>query len=185
MNRLVSTWVFAALLAVLSGCHPDLDWRELRSQEGGFSLYLPARVFQDARELPIAGQRVRMRQWSARTRDTLFAVGYVDLAPLRPEAFDALRDALVANISGNILSEHELEGASSREIIAAGSSGGAPLMLRLRLIASGERLYQIALLGKPDEVASGDIDFFFQSFRLLKQPDRSAPAAPQPGHPRR
>lgn len=180
MSRPLSCLLLATTFFALSACHANLDWREVRPPEGAFSLWMPARTFEETRELVIAGQRVSMHQWSARARDTLFAIGYADFAPPTPEALTALRDALVANISGKVLSDQA--GPNRRDIAAAGEVNGAPLMLHLRLAASGQRLYQIVVLGKPEDLSAGDVDFFFQSFRQLT-PGQSLPAAPPPGRP--
>lgn len=171
---MVRRWL--AIVLLLSGCHADLDWRELRSDEGRFSVWLPARPFQESRPLSGRSEQVLMHQWSARALDTVFAVGYADFPRLEPGTAIEIRDALLANVAGKILKESaiSLPGAQGRETIAAGRSGSNPLSLRLRLLVNGDRLYEIATLGKPGAVPEGDLDTFFESFRLLKRDSSSA-----------
>jgi hypothetical protein len=161
-----------AILLLLAGCQPQLDWRELHSEEGRFAAWLPARAFEESRPL-LSGrhQGVLMRQWSARARDTVFAVGYADFARLEPNTVIEIRDALLLNVGGKLLREREisLPGGQGREIFAAGHAGAAELSLRLRLIASDGRLYEIAALGTPGHVSESDLETFFESFKLLER----------------
>src|SRR4051794_5888455 len=111
--RSVAALLFAVLLA---GCYADLDWRELRVKEGGFSIWLPARASQQARELsgiPGAGE---MRQWSARAKETAFAAGYADVDGARLATALEFSDALVGNIGGRVESRRDLELAGLRGI---------------------------------------------------------------------
>jgi hypothetical protein len=162
MKRLVA--LVAALC--LAACFADLDWRELHSEQGRFSAWLPARASEEARTLP--GSGAHMRQWSARARDTIFAVGYADFPGATQGRMQELRDAIVRNIDGKIESEHAIRSADAAgiEVAASGRSGNSALALRLRLYERGARVYQLAVLGAPDAVTPTDVDTFFGSFRL-------------------
>lgn len=45
------------------------------------------------------------------------------------------------------------------------------MLLRLRLIAKGTRLYQLAVLGKPEDLSTNDLETFFDSFALREPGD--------------
>lgn len=156
------------LALLLGGCYAEFDWREAVSAEGGFSVLLPARVRVESRPLSgIAGNPV-MHLWSAKTADTVFGAGYADLAAVDEAALAALREGLVRNLQGKIVSERDVRAGTmaGREYIAEGSIGGAPAVLRLRLLVSGARVYQLAAIGRAGAVPPEELDMFFESFKL-------------------
>jgi hypothetical protein len=169
MNR---PFLCLALLAALCGCHADLDWREFRSDEGRFSVWFPGVPALESRQLSGRGDPVAMRQWTAKSRSTVFAAGYADFARLDRGTLDEISVALVRNIGGTAVRQRELEiaGAKGTETIAEGYAGSARLSLRLRLYARGNRLYQIAVLGTPDDFPEDGLETFFDSFRLGPPP---------------
>jgi hypothetical protein len=159
-------WLALLFAVCLAGCFADVDWREMHSSEGRFSVWMPARVSEEARPLP--GNGGSMRQWSARARDTVFAAGYADFAEARRAAMLELRDAVLRNIDGKVDSEQpvQLGNMAGIDVAASGRSGGSALMLRTRLYQRGARVYQLAVLGAPGAVASADVETFFASFKL-------------------
>lgn len=163
------------LVAALLGCFAELDWRELRSAAGGFSVLFPARPLEASR--PVAGAvEAVMHQWSCKAAGSVWAVAYLDLtesarrAPA--QAVIRLRDALLANIDGRVLAERalRLEDAAGVETRARGRSAGAEVELNVRILARGRRLYQLAVLGAPGAAGEEGLRTFFDSFRLLATP---------------
>jgi hypothetical protein len=165
--RLMVILAAALLFAPLTGCYPDLDWREVRVEEGAFTVLFPAKPRAEARTLgePYAG--VVMHQWSAKVRDTLFAAGFADFPRLDDAVAADLRNALLRNINGTVTSQRDLEVPGAREITADGLIGGTPARLRLREYRRGTRLYQLIVLGKRDDFSADELDTFFTSFKLL------------------
>ena len=160
--RLRKAFFLIALLAL--ACSLELDWRELRSTEGGFAALMPAKPRYEARALGGA-PTVTMHLWSARAANSVFGVGYADYPELDAATLDSTRDALVKNIGGRVLEEKPLvqKGLPGRDFVA--ESGAT--RLRARLLVSGKRLYQVAVLGERNAVAAADIDLFLSSFRPL------------------
>jgi len=160
-------WIALLAAVLLAGCGADLDWRELRARDAGFVASLPGRAFEESR--PLAGREgVQMHQWSARARNTVFAVGYADFPRIDAATLAGLRDALVRNIGGRMEKEQPivLGDANGVEVLARGEGGGAPLELRLRLLARGARVYQAATLGPPGELSPTELETFFGSLKL-------------------
>ena len=156
-----------ALCMLLVGCSPDLDWREVHPDGGGFSVWLPARPNAQSRPLNEGGgPPVVMWQWSARARETAFAAGYVDY-PERPEA-ETLLSALVRNINGRVTDRRNVRAGDipGIEIRAAGTASGSELELRLRVFPMGSRLYEAAVLGRPGDLTEADVETFFGSFKI-------------------
>lgn len=109
-----------------------------------------------------------MHLWSARAADTLFGVGYADLQAPDAKTLTALRDALARNIQGKIVSERALSAGANAgtEFVAEGSIGEAPAVLRARLLVSGQRVYQLAAVGRARAVPAEELATFFDSFSV-------------------
>ena len=155
----------AALLVVLASCYADLDWREVRDRDGSFRVLLPARANEQSGPLSgVAGSPV-MHLWSARASNTLFGAGYLDVRPGDRVALTDLRDALVLNIGGRIVSDRSVRSSSLQgvEFIAEGSMGNGMAILHARLLVSDNRIYQLAVLGPQGAVTTTDKETFFES----------------------
>jgi hypothetical protein len=165
-----------ALAALLAGCYADLDWRKLAPDEADFIVLMPARS--KSASNVIAGG-VTMTQWTAATRDALFGVGYTDYPDGARVHLDAARDALARNVRGAII-EDRIEPVPSRtagisEIRAvtirgssaagAGDTTGA-VMVHARFHVRNKRLYQLAVIARPNALSTNDLDTFFSSFEL-------------------
>jgi hypothetical protein len=159
----------AAILAALGllACSHELDWREIRSAEGGFTALVPGKPRYETRTL--SGGAVTMHLWSVQAGNSLFGVGYADYPAADAGILDATRNALVANIQGNLIRESPLlrNGLAGRALVAeAGDT-----VLRAQLLISGKRLYQLAVLGPRNALSPADVDLFFFSF----SPQNTAP----------
>jgi hypothetical protein len=156
--------VLLATFALLAaGCSPELDWRELRSEDGRFVAVLPGRPHLDEREL--AGQPgTVMHLWTARAGGAVYGVGYLDQATANPALVARTRDALVANIAGHLVRDKEItqDSASGREFTAE----GAEATLVARVLVADRRLYQVAVVGKKGNMNAIGIETFFSSFRI-------------------
>jgi hypothetical protein len=157
-----------ALAFLLAACSPDLDWRELAPEGARFSAWFPARTSMQARPLPGTSPPVLLTQWSARARETVFAVGYADYEQPPEQAALELSDALVRNITGQVRSRRAiaLGAAQGIETVASGMAGDQPLQLTVRIYVSGRRLYQLAVLGKPGDLSESELDTFFAAFKI-------------------
>jgi hypothetical protein len=156
------------LALVLCGCHAELDWREVASTEGRFSVLLPARAHEESRPLAgIEGNPV-MHLWSAKAARTLFGAGYVDLDSADDRVLALIRDRLVRNISGKIAAERAVktDSAEGIEFVAEGAIGDAQAFLHGRLLVSGMRVYQLAVIGPAGSITPADLEMFLESFRM-------------------
>lgn len=96
----------AALCAALvGGCTPSYNWRELPIADGVARAAFPARVASDTRDIGLAGQSLRFTLTSARVGDAVFAVGYAPLPPALasdPAGQRELAGALVRALHENL-----------------------------------------------------------------------------------
>lgn len=163
----------AGAAAMLVACSPALDWREVRPEDTGAQLLLPCKPASHARELILAGQKVRMVLHACRAADTTWAVAWADLAdPARTgPALAELKASAAANVGASLLqplagrTPGETPNAHSGRYAVAGKlPDGQPVRGRLVLAARGPAVMQATALGpRPDEVA---LDTFFDSLRL-------------------
>lgn len=150
-----------------------MDWREVRPPGGGFVVLFPQKPAQSERRLPTPAGEVMMRMYSVRLGEHLLAAGFADFpAPPAAPLLDLLRDALIANINGQVINEREIAstGMRGREFNATGTLGGGADaragLLQARLLVHGQRYFQLVSLGGPDSLQQADIEFFLGSFKL-------------------
>jgi hypothetical protein len=90
--------------ALLAACSPEHDWREIRAEDGGFFVTLPAKPATLTRSIELDGLRVDMTMVGAQVRDIAYTVGAVTLPDtddaVRERALATMRAAMVRNIGG-------------------------------------------------------------------------------------
>lgn len=162
------------LTALCAACSPALDWREFSWPDGGFAVLLPGKPRSESRALALDGVEVTMRMFSVRADGLAFGVGYADFPPGASEAVQsrriaATRDALVTNIDGRLASQADiaLDGHRGIDFRAEGRVGDAGYFVAGRVYAVGDRLYQLAVVGRQEAAATADAELFLGSFRLL------------------
>lgn len=155
-------------LLVLAGCYPDLDWKEMRSAEGGFKVLMPARWESATGKGPDGITQVRVM---AQTPNALFGVGYVDYPDGAASHIATAQDGLLHNARGRLTEDRVISSAAGTQARAVGIAGtaadGSPREIHVRLIAREKRLYQLAVVSKPGSLSIADLDTFFLSFELL------------------
>lgn len=167
------TVIAVVALFALSACTPEFDWRELTSNDGGFSVLMPSKPRYEERSLADA-PGVTMHLWSAHAAKSVFGVGYADYPVAGTRLLDATRDALVANIRGRLLEEKPItsNGLAGLELTAESDDR----VLQARLLLSGTRLFQLVALGPKKDLrnAAEEVDLFLSSLRPLAAPRTSA-----------
>ena len=166
--------VVIALAALVAACSPALDWREFNYAEGGFAVLLPGKPRSESRTVAIDGVEVTMRMFSVHVEGLAFGAGYADFPPganaeVRTRRLAATRDALVANIDGRVTSQGALtlEAHPGIDFRARGRLRDADYVLAGRVYAVGDRLYQLAVVGREEAAPKADAELFLGSFRLL------------------
>ncbi len=157
--------------ALLSGCYPELDWREFSSPAGRFAVLLPGKPTHASREVLLAGTTTQLEMFSVNVPGLAFGVGYADLPPgaAAAGAVAAGRAALLRNIDGRITAERALElpGTRGVEFEAVGTAQDKPMRLAARVLVAGERYYQVVVVGREDRVGAADAALFLGSFKPL------------------
>jgi hypothetical protein len=178
---LLAVLLAALLAALLIGCSPRFNWREVRSNEGGFVVALPDKPQTVTRKLTVAGHAVDMTMVSTGVGATVFAVGFARVpdelrssAEAREATLAYFRDGLVRNIEGQLMATAPTtmrraagpvvaQQLTARGRIAA-SGRAAQLVARLALV--DDRLYQVVAIGAEGELPADVLETFFTSFQI-------------------
>lgn len=170
----------ACLLAVsggLAACSPTYDWRKIMNNDDGYTVDLPAKPSNDAREIDIGGTPMHMAMQTAEAGKAVFAVGTVMLPSDDPQtqrtALDFLRDGLARNVSA-APDAHAVQiplaaggQVPGLEMTLSGKAGEEKetRTIYARLVAHGKRAYQAAIIAS-QPLPQEQVDQFFQSFQL-------------------
>jgi|APFre7841882724_1041349.scaffolds.fasta_scaffold03541_4 hypothetical protein len=174
--------VLLALALLAAACTPERDWRELQWPQGGFSVLLPGKPRKEARTVTIGDTAVPLEMLSLQTKGAAYGVGYADFPPgatpeVQARRLAAARDQLVGNIAGELKADKEISvsGHPGREFRAEGKVAGEPFVTSARVVAVGDRLYEVAVVARAEQAAAADPDLFLGSFKLIGGTSSAAP----------
>jgi hypothetical protein len=165
--------VAVGVMALVTGCSPALDWRELRPAEGRLSFTLPCKPSIQERQVQLAGQAVALALQACATQGQTWGLATAELGdPARVgPALAELGAAAAANIGGQVVSDREarVPGATpnpgSRQLELRGRQpGGRAVVMHLAVFAHGTRVYQATALG--EQLGTEAIDTFFGALRV-------------------
>ncbi len=160
-------------LAVCAGCAKE-QWREHRSEAGGYSVSMPGTPQQHKREQPTPAGIVSITMDMVELGDRAYSVNYSDFPAIvlqasSPEALleNAQAGAIISS-SGSLVEEKELQvsGNPAREFTFRGENQGKKISARCRLILVDNPLYHLMFMGTGDIGLTGG-EQFFGSFKLL------------------
>jgi len=154
-------WAAAVQAAILAGCTPTFDWRQVRPEHSNAVALFPCRPATHARQVRLGGAEVQMFVVACKAGGATFSLGYADVgdaARVAP-ALQALRDAAVANLAGRARPDGKLpvpgaasDAAAARLRIDGHLPGGAAGEMAGAFFASGTRVFQASV------VAEGGLD---------------------------
>jgi hypothetical protein len=163
-----------ACVGLLPACSPALDWREVRPEGGGLTVWLPCKPQRRMREVDLAGVKVAMEMLGCRADGSTWGLTSADVgeaARVEP-ALAALRKARAENLGAP-------ESAASAIEVPAGAAKRSALMLRIvghdaqgeavversLIFASGTRVFHIAVIGR--EPGESALESLFGQLRLM------------------
>jgi hypothetical protein len=162
---------------LLAGCSPTYDWRTVMNNDNGYTVDLPAKPGNDARQVDVAGTSMKMAMQTAEAGPAVFAVGTLMLPSDDPQvqrtALDFLRDGLARNV-GVAPAAHAVQiplaaggQVSGLEMTLSGKAGQQKetRTIYARFVAHGRRVYQAAIIAS-QPLPQEQVDQFFQSFQL-------------------
>ena len=168
--------VALACCVLAAACGPS-EWRPMDIAEGGFRVLMRGQPQVSNQDLQTPAGRMSAHLYSSERPVSYYAVGYSDY-PLafavseNPDAiFKGVRDTWVRRIGGRTVgADRKLTLAGKYpgvEFSAEGNAKGAPAYLQARLFLVDQRLYQVIVMGRKNEVSQGEINRFLNSFELV------------------
>jgi hypothetical protein len=161
--------------ALLSGCSPNYDWREVPGTSAPYIASFPGKPASHSRLIDLNGAKVTMTMTAARVDDVTFAVGSVPVTDAKTAlaSIQAMKTAMVKNIGGTIRREKLLPPALNQlqviDLEALGTPPGngpkQPQILFARFIARQDQAYQLIVIGPEQAVPRDEVDMFFSSFK--------------------
>jgi hypothetical protein len=163
-------------------------WITFTSNDGGFSLRLPAQPKEQRQPVQTDAGPVEAIMYLVEAGNTAFGAGFSDFpdstAGADPEAVLAgARDGAANNVNGTVVDERpiELNGFPGLEFAveipeASSVSGGARYRARLFLV--NNRLYQVIYVAPTADESSADYQKLFDSFQLTRPPAPDRSSAP-------
>jgi len=161
--RVGAAGFWAAIVVVVVGCTPALDWRDVRPEGSDLTMLFPCRPDRQERRVQIGAAVSTMRMDTCRASGMLFSLAFVDAtdaAAVGP-TLATLRASAAANI-GAVTTVQRLDiagatpNAESALVRMQGRlADGRTRTERAAFFAHGMRVYQAAMLGEslPDDTA--------------------------------
>ena len=162
---------------LMAACSPTYDWREVRGQDAPYMAMMPGKPSSHTRSVNLNGLEVSMTLTAAEVEDVVFAVGSAQLSDPGQAAFalQAMKTALVNNISGTVRSEKQLPPVGQPPLpvlqleavgTPAATSERTPHLLMARLFAKDQHIYQVLVLGPEAKVVRDEAETFFAGFKV-------------------
>ena len=144
------------LCAVLAGCSPTFDWREVRPEGSGALVMLPCKPSSQTRRVRLADEVVDLTLLSCRAGGVTWALAFADvLDPARVgPALRALGEAAAGNLGagpGEPLAV-QVQGAtphpdSMRRAFSGRLPDGQPAQEQMAVFSKGTRVFQATCVG--------------------------------------
>lgn len=170
-SRLFALSALCVLMLFLNGCDPTLNWREVRSDDAGYTALFPAKPTSFERAVNLDGLQVMMNMTAAEADGVSFAVAtaIIEDEGQRAKALTAMQTAMLRNIRGEITEKKTVSvkgGATAIQIHATGQAGqaGTPLVLFARFVMHESRVFQVIALGPKEKLSAEAADTFLSSF---------------------
>lgn len=162
----------AAAAAVLCGCSPSLNWRDVRAAPAPLTLMLPCKPDQGSRTVPFAGRDTALHLVGCDAAGITFAAAHAEIAP------DADPQAVLRQWMALTLSHVQAQGVQETpatvqalpavRVRASGRrADGSPVYTEALYFAQGRRVHQAVMYARADTREARDAaDTFLGSFKL-------------------
>lgn len=155
-----------SLAWLLAACSPEYNWRVYHSPDAPYSTMFPDKPATHTRDVDLPGVRLALTMTAAEVNGVVFAVATGEAAdPVQASAaVEAMKTAMVSNISGKVTAEKRLPGPAV-DIEASGVRNGQPMRLAGHFEARGRRVYQVIVLGPQRHVGDEQVEQFLSAFK--------------------
>ncbi len=162
-----------AAAALVGGCAPALDWRDVRPQGVALQLQLPCKPSGQSRDLTLAGTRVNLALHACAAGASTWGLAAADMRDpaLVGPALQELAAAAAGNLGTQPADLQALTVAGATPNAASGLQrltgrlpDGKPAQMQLAVFAHGTWVYQASVLGEKIDEAGAQA--FFSSLRF-------------------
>jgi hypothetical protein len=148
------------------------DFKTFDSPAGQFSVLMPGAPKENTQGVPTPAGQIQVTTFTAELSGTTYIASFSDMPKglindaTRETFYDGTIKGAAAALKATILSTNKtrLGGRDGRESLAKLPAG---VLIRAKICAVGDRLYQAQVLGPESSVKSDDATRFFDSFRVL------------------
>lgn len=152
---------------------PDLGWLTFEAKEGGFSVMLPKTPAERTQRIKTAMGQLDVHLFVVEKSPASYVVSYSDVGEAdakkatQEKRLDHARDGAVSSTRGKLRSEKKLEfeGCPARELWIENEK---ETVIRMRIVVSGRRLYQLMVIGPGAVAQSREAAAFLDSFKLIR-----------------
>lgn len=175
--RAPRAWLISVALPLgLAACAPALDWREVRPDDSPVLLMLPCKPSILARNVPLAGQTVKLTLHACSAGGQTWALAQADVAdPARvTTALQALQATALANLGvANATAANTLAlnvpgatpNVAAARVAAQGQlSDGTRVQEQVAVFSFGTRVFQATVVGQ--RLSAEAVETFFGALRL-------------------
>ena len=168
VGKRLGFWLSGLVLAVLLGCSPEFNWRELSVAQDRAVMAFPAKVQTEQRQIQIDGLNLAFSLSAANVGPAVFAVGFAELPDkLSESAQQSLTRALLTSLfasSGQTPTQAALDGKLFElEMLVAKQ----PSYLMARVLVHRGMLMQVVVSG-PKQVLPREQALEFMRSLVLK-----------------
>lgn len=162
-------------LALVGGCAPALDWRQVQTEGWGLAAAMPCRPDRLQRQIALAGAPVTLGLLVCSSAEHTFALASAEVdspAQVGP-ALQALLAAAQANVQGQVLAEQPARvpgmtpqpGALRRQL-AGRMPDGRAVQEQVQVFAHGLRVFQSTVVGP--QAGAAQVEPFLDSLALSR-----------------
>ena len=159
--------------ALLAGCAPELDWRDVRPPDSALQAQLPCKPSVQERQVQLADSRVRLVLLACAAGGQTWGLATADIGdPARvQQALTELTRSSSANIGAQTTETVPWQAAGStpntaavRQQMQGRLPDGKAVQMQMAVFAHGTRIFQASVLG--ERVGAESAQAFFSALRL-------------------
>lgn len=169
---MVRILLICLMAAVLAGCSPSYNWREMPVAEGAVKAFFPDKPTTQERDLEFNGHRLVFSMTSASVGSGMFTVAYAPLpaavaadAAVRKDFAQAVMRSLYRNLGA---AEPDALPAFGESFVIDGKSSKGALRLKGKLWLTDHALIEGLVTAVPDEFPELEADEFLRGVAVAR-----------------
>lgn len=152
----------------IAACSPKFDWRDARDGVSPYTVLMPGKPSAMTRDIQLGEQTVPMRMTATEVDNIKFAVGAAEMssAAVAVTTLGVIKRGLLKNMAGNV-TDDKSSSANVNGIVteAFTVSGTASMRMQAHLVARGNWVFQVLVVGPENKMNQEATETFFTSFK--------------------